>query len=229
MPCIGLTASTQRAAHLYVEALKPWGVEPWVLIPPFSQKIEGVMDQLDGLLVTGSADIHPSHYGQNPDSPERLSLNQAQGRIELLLIRGAMERDIPVLGICRGLQSINVAAGGSFLQDIPNHRATCCDGICVAARHRIWISPGSKLAATIGAGGQVRVNSLHHQGIREAQKSPDLIASAYSLEDAIIEGLESPSHTWVVAVQCRPERQDEVPRQFQRLFQELVSRARDTE
>ena len=228
MTRIGVTASTQRAARLYVEALKPWGAEPRVLVPRSSQQIEEVLDQLDGLLVTGGEDIHPSHYGQEPDPEAGLELNPARDRMELPLLQAALKRDLPVLGICRGLQAINVAAGGGLLQDIPDHRAIRRDGGWAAAHHRIWVSPGSKLAAAIGSGGQVRVNSLHHQGLREAQKSPDLIASAYSLEDAIIEGLESPSHTWVIAVQCHPERQDEVPRQFQRLFQELVARAGDS-
>ena len=93
--------------------------------------------------------------------------------------------------------------------------------------HRIWISLGSKLAAAIGAGGTVRVNSLHQNGLREAHKSPRVIASAYSPSDFLIEGLESLHHTWVLGIQCHPERTDEVPRQFQRLFQSLAIRAEE--
>ena len=91
--------------------------------------------------------------------------------------------------------------------------------------HPIYLSPGSKLAAMLGTGGFFRVNSLHHQGLREAQKSPRLLASAYSLEDVVIEGLESPKHSWVVGVQFRPERQDEVPTVFKNLFRAFVERA----
>ncbi|MCH7653041.1 MAG: gamma-glutamyl-gamma-aminobutyrate hydrolase family protein, partial [Chloroflexi bacterium] len=87
------------------------------------------------------------------------------------------------------------------------------------------ISPGSKLAAVVGSGGFVRVNSRHHQGIKEPQKSSELLASAYSLEDGYIEALESPGHRWVIGVQFHPERRMEVPPHFDRLFQSLVERA----
>ena len=94
-----------------------------------------------------------------------------------------------------------------------------------AALHRIFIAPGSKLAAIVGAGGFVRVNSLHSEAIREPQKSPAMLASAYSVEDAVIEAIESPAHDWAIGVQFQPERSGELPRQFERLFQGLVQRA----
>ena len=93
--------------------------------------------------------------------------------------------------------------------------------------HHIYISPGSKLAAVVGSGGIVRVNSYHHQAVREAHKSPRLLASAYSLEDGLVEALESPVHRWVIAVQFHPERRMELPPHFDRLFQSLVERAEE--
>ena len=71
----------------------------------------------------------------------------------------------------------------------------------------------------------MRLNSIHHQGLREAQKAPDLLAIAYSLDDGLIEGLESPAHDWVIGVQCHPEREKEVPSSFRRLFQAFMERA----
>ena len=91
--------------------------------------------------------------------------------------------------------------------------------------HRIFIAPGSKLAATVGSGGFVRVNSRHRRGVTEAQRSPSLMASAYSLEDGVIEALEVPHHRWVVGVQFQPERRGELPPHFDRLFEALVDKA----
>ena len=85
--------------------------------------------------------------------------------------------------------------------------------------HQVYVSPGSKLAAVVGSGGFFRMNSRHHQGLRDAQRAPALLASAYAVEDGVIEALESPSHAWVIGVQCHPERESEVPRGFLRLFQ----------
>ena len=116
-----------------------------------------------------------------------------------------------------------LAAGCS--RTSPGHNIELKDGHWASAHHSIFLSPGSKLAAILGMGGFFRVNSLHHQGLREAQKAPRLLASAYCVEDGIIEGLESPDHRWVVGVQCHPERHDEVPKAFVNLFTAFVERA----
>jgi len=89
----------------------------------------------------------------------------------------------------------------------------------------LYLAPGAKAAAVIGSAGFFRVNSLHHQGLREAQRSPQLMSIAYSVDDGLIEGLESPQHSWVIGLQCHPERQDEVPRSFSNLFAAFLDRA----
>jgi putative glutamine amidotransferase len=132
---------------------------------------------------------------------------------------------MPVLAICRGMQVLNVAFGGQLIQDLPGHRAELEEGKRGFMQHLIYVSPGAKTAAIIGSAGLFRVNSSHHQGLREAQRSPRLMASAYSVEDGLIEGLESPEHSWVIGLQCHPERQDEVPRLFANLFAGLSDRA----
>ena len=86
-------------------------------------------------------------------------------------------------------------------------------------------TPGAKAAAVIGSAGFFRVNSLHHQGLNEAQRSPRLMTTAYSVEDGLVEALESPEHSWVIGFQCHPERQDEVPRSFANLFAAFLDRA----
>ena len=98
--------------------------------------------------------------------------------------------------------ALNVAAGGSMVE-VDGHAADPGDGD-KPAYHRIYIAPGGKLAATVGSGGFVRVNSRHRHGVREAQKAPGLLATAYSLEDGVIEALESPEHAWVIGVQFHP-------------------------
>ena len=144
---------------------------------------------------------------------------------ELGLLGFALKRDMPVLGVCRGMQLLNLFFGGGLPRDVPGHGPELRDGRWEAVQHSIYLSPGSKLAAMLGMGGFFQVNSLHREGLREAQKSPRLLASAYSLEDGIIEGLESPEHSWAVGVQCQPERQGEVPKAFANLFVSFLERA----
>lgn len=225
MPVIGVIASSEQEALDYLEAMAPWGIESLLLIPGATLSVEETLERIHGLLVTGGEDIDPVHYGHELGPGVCLELNPARDALELPLLRAALEWDLPVLGLGRGLQALNVAAGGSLLQDIPDHRQLRDDGEWESAYHRIWVSPGSKLAAAIGSGGRVRVNSLHHQGLREAQKSPRLLASAYSLEDRVIEALESPYHRWVLAVQFHPEWRRQLPRQFQRLFEFFAERS----
>ena len=180
------------------------------------------ISRLGGMLICGGGDIHPRRYGQEPAADVELEPNEGRDGMELSLLAEALEADVPTLCIGRGMQVLNVALGGALIQDIPCHSAHLEGDERVSAYHRIYISPGSKLAAIVGSGGFVRVNSRHHQG--EAQKSR-LLASAYSLDDGVIEALESPYHRWIVGVQFHPERRGEMPPHFDRLLQSLVDRA----
>lgn len=137
----------------------------------------------------------------------------------------AIERDMPVLGVGDGMIALNAAFGGAPPTGVDGHDVEREDGEPVSAYHRIYIAPGSKLAAIVGSGGFVRVNSRHAAGLREGRKSPRLLASAYGLDDGVVEALESPEHDWVIAVQFNPERRMELPPHFDRLFQGLVERA----
>ena len=141
------------------------------------------------------------------------------------LIKAALSAELPVLGVGSGMQALNVALGGRPGPDAIGHGLVEQEGEWVSSFHRIYISPGSKLAAVVGAGGFVRVNSRHPTGIREVQKAQSLKASAYSLEDGFIEALESPDRRWAMAVQFHPERRKEIPPHFDRLFETLVARA----
>ena len=223
-PVIGITASSKAQARRYVDGVQRSGGTPWLVLPGHRLSPEDTLRRMGGLLVTGGPDIDPSWYGQEPAGDED-ETEPARDAVEIPLLKAALDEDMPVLGICRGMQALNVALGGRLIADISGHDVTEQDGEEVSSYHRIYIAPGSKLAAIVGSGGFVRVNSLHHQGLKDAQRSPHLMTSAYSLEDGIIEALESPGHSWAIGVQFHPERRMEVPPHFDRLFQSLVERA----
>jgi gamma-glutamyl-gamma-aminobutyrate hydrolase PuuD len=223
VPVIGVAASDADWARTYREAAERGGMETRLLLPDDPDNVQETLNSLDGILLTGGADIDPSHYNQEPDPAAGLDKpNHPQDRWEIALLEAAMQADMPVLGICRGMQLMNVVFGGRLIQHLPGHRTE--DDSRKSAYHRVYISPGSKLAAILGSGGFVQVNSRHHQGVSEAQKAPSLMASAYSLEDGIIEALESPAHDWVIGVQWHNENVEELPKNFGNLFLALAER-----
>ena len=141
------------------------------------------------------------------------------------LVEAAIESGMAVLCISGGLHLLNEVFGGGPAAPVGSHGPVEDEGRPGSAYHRIFIAPGSKLAAIVGSGGFVRVNSRHAYGITEAVRSPRLAASAYSLEDGVVEALESPEHRWVIGVQFRPDLRGEIPPHFDRLFQSLIDRA----
>ncbi len=220
-PIVAVTASKAKYAEPYTACVERAGGEPWVVLPDHGVAPQEVLDRAQALVLSGGADIHPSNYGGTLGADEKLLLNPERDEMEIALAREALDADLPIYGICRGMQILNVAMGGSLIRDLAAHAVTAGESVY----HRIYIAPGSKLAAVVGSGGFVRVNSRHRHGARDAHKSRSLLASAYSLEDGIIEALESPDHRWVIGVQFHPERRLEVPPHFDRLFQSLVERA----
>ena len=223
MALIGVAASDADWARTYLEAAEWGGAETRLLLPDSPERVPHAVDSIDSLLLTGGADIHPPRYNREPDPSAGLDAPaHEQDEWEIALLQAALERDMPVLGICRGMQLLNVVFGGQLIQHLPGHRRE--DGIGGSAFHRVYISPGSKLAAIVGAGGFVRVNSRHHQGVSEPVKAPYLMASAYSLEEGLIEALESPYHDWVIAVQWHNENREELPKSFGNLFLALAER-----
>ena len=225
MGMIAVTSINSRNVLKYQEAAERAGAQVRVLTPHKNTRIDEMLHGVGGLLLTGGPDIDPVLYGDIPDKTASLELAPALDQLEYTLLDHALAVDMPVLAICRGMQLLNVAFGGKLIQDIPHHRSRSKNGMVRSEYHQIYLSPGSKLAAILGMGGFFRVNSIHHQGLREAQKATRLLASAYSLEDGLIEGLESPEHDWVVGIQCRPERIKEVPKIFINLFTAFVERA----
>lgn len=232
MTTIAITSADPRNARRYTKIMESLGAQVRLLTPKNDGTTVGacgrtplLMDGIGGLLLPGGPDIDPLLYGASPDPQAGLEVCRSLDDLELQLLGYALDHDMPVLAICRGMQLLNVAFGGRLIQNLPGHRAEQQDGHWVSKNHLIYLSPGAKAAAVIGMAGFFRVNTYHHQGLREPQKSPRLMATAYSVDDGIIEGLESPEHSWVIGLQCHPERQEEVPRLFANLFAAFHDRA----
>jgi putative glutamine amidotransferase len=175
--------------------------------------------EVDGLLLPGGWDVDPSFYGEARDE-KTLETDPELDVTELRLFQQAREREIPVLGICRGQQVINVAMGGSLVQHIEHHDARAIGRKHLA--HAVEVDPSSELGRASGEE-EIRVNSLHHQAV--GKLASGLHPSARG-EDGTVEGVESDDGL-IVAVQCHPE---ELTAEFpwaRTLFERFVARARD--
>ena len=230
LPCmvtVAVTSDGPRNARRYIEVMEHLGVQVRLLLPgdAGSRPTEELMEGVGGLLLPGGPDVDPVLYDASPDPSAGLEVCRPLDDLDLRLLNYALQLDMPVLAICRGMQIMNVAFGGTLIQDLPDHRPGQSNGRWVSKIHLIFLSPGCKAAAIIGMAGFFRVNSRHHQGLWEGQRSPRLMATAYGVDDGLIEGLESPEHSWVIGLQCHPERQDEVPVLFANLFAAFGERA----
>ena len=218
-----IAVSVRDDASSYLDAITRANAVPWQIRADYGLEPREILPRTGALVLGDGPDINPVRYGQSPNA--EIETDDARDEMEIRLVREALDVDLPIYGIGRGMHILNVAMGGRLLRRVEGHAAESEDSDVRSARHHIYISPGSKMAAVVGSGGFVRVNSLHRAGMREAQKSPYLLASAYSLEDGLIEALESVNHRWVIAVQFSPQRRMEVPPHFERLFQSLAERA----
>jgi putative glutamine amidotransferase len=196
-PRVALTFSNESKIGPYETALREAGLEP-VRNPPS-------LESLAGLVLSGGSDINPVHYGQAPlkeiDSPE-----DQRDALELRLVKEALDAGLPVLGICRGLQLLNVALHGTLIQhlgstDAHRVRPENAEPGKHPAAHRIWVAPETRLAQIVGAGGH-DVNSRHHQAIENL--GDGLTVSAIAA-DGVIEAVEKPGAAFVLAVQWHPE------------------------
>jgi len=182
----------------YVDSLRRAGAIP-VLIPPQPENAADVVDDLDGVLLAGGDDFDPAAYGE-PRHPTVEPMDPRRQENELSLARIARERGIPTLGICLGVQVMNVAAGGTLIQHIESdidHTSEPSD----RHRHEVAIDGGTRLARIVGER-ELEVNSSHHQAIKEIGDGLRVTAHA---PDGIVEGLEDPRHPFYVGVQWHPE------------------------
>jgi len=236
-PVIGLCAALERArwsvwdqpAALlpsnYITALSRAGALT-IMIPPDQSLIEDpgqALDLIDGLVLAGGADIDPASYGE-PAHPKTVDVVPERDAAEIALTRAAIERDLPLLGICRGMQLINVACGGTLVQHLPDvvgheeHRRVI--GSFDGSDHDVTLAEGSLAAAAAGEETHVSM-SHHHQAVDRLGEG--LIVSGTSEYDRFPEALEMPGRLFVLGVQWHPEA-DESSRVIQALV-DAASRA----
>jgi putative glutamine amidotransferase len=210
----------------YVRSVEQAGSIPLVLPPVRPQDVGAILDRLDGVVLSGGVDVDPALYGQAPH-PKLGRVNRRRDDFELALVAEALRRDVPILAICRGHQVLNVATGGTLVQDIAStiEGAMRHEGKGPRSRHshRVDLAAGSRLQGILGQG-TVPVNSIHHQAVDRLGEG--LVASARCPEDGIVEGLEMPDRRFVLGVQWHPESFWKGPGSFQVLFDAHASACR---
>ncbi len=218
----GTPVPLQTVNQAYVSALQSAGAVP-IGVPLGFASLDS-LTFATGLVLPGGADVAPSRYGSSAHPTS--DWDQRLDELEFPLVHWALTRGMPILGICRGLQVLNVALGGSLVQDLPSERASSVQHPSPGARdlltHDLHIEEGSLLASALGTT-TMRVNSLHHQGIDRL--APGLRASALA-PDGLIEGLEAADGSWVLAVQFHPEELYREHPTAQHLFQSFVAECR---
>ncbi|HWP29921.1 MAG TPA: gamma-glutamyl-gamma-aminobutyrate hydrolase family protein [Chloroflexota bacterium] len=216
-PLIGISCAPQaphgrrpagfRQNRSYARAIVAAGGLP-VLVPLLDDEaaLRALYERLDGLLLPGGGDVNPACYGEAPRPDSGIDgVDDLLDHVELTLARWALAEGKPLLGICRGQQALNVAAGGTLYQDIQTQLA---GALChqhpearTALVHPITVAPDSRLAAVLGAT-ELRVNSIHHQAVKAL--APGFRAVAYA-PDGVLEGIEHEHHPFALAVQFHPE------------------------
>lgn len=197
---VGRSSSPGENLLRYLDLLVRSGADPVLLTPGTSTQL---LDRIDGLLVPGGPDITPAAYGQQP-GPHLGATSPELDELEMAAITAARERAVPILGICRGQQMVNVALGGTLLQHVDGHPTWSGDPSAPA--HEVAIEPGTYLREAIGAN-SLTVNSGHHQAVDRV--APSLRVAARSA-DGHIEALEAPE-LHVLAVQWHPEEMPDDP------------------
>jgi putative glutamine amidotransferase len=226
VPVIGVT----RCSRLddYLASIEQSGAQPRVL--EVSESPRAVLQTVDGVLLTGGGDVDPALYGESRhDSVE--DAEPGRDEFEIDLARRAMERDLPILAVCRGAQVLNVAAGGTLVQDIPtavtSDLAHSVKEPKDSIAHEIRVAADTRLHAALGgamdASSTCGVNSRHHQSV--GKLGHEMVASA-TAEDGVIEGIEVPYRSFCVGVQWHPENFWRTG-EFKPLFDAFVAAARE--
>jgi putative glutamine amidotransferase len=219
-----------RRNRLYLDAVERHGATPVPLDASTPPDDRGrALAAMDGLLLSGGADVNPSLYGQPVEGAR--GVETGRDALERAAWDAAEARGVPVLGICRGLQAMNVFAGGRLRQHVDGHAGPGW-GYGEALTHPLRLIPGTRMTrilypANVG-GGVLTVNSYHHQGVLRADLAPRFAASgvAASADGELVEAFESTGGPFRMAVQCHPERTESTPRAFEGLFAFFVAACR---
>jgi len=241
-PVIGIATQTLEAVpgelpacwimgQRYVNVLRSVGAVPWLipLLPDDLGTIREIYDRLDGVFLTGGVDVDPSRYGEaklatcgRTDPP--------RDEVEIQLVRWALADRKPILAVCRGIQVVNVALGGSLFQDVASqvpaalkhdYFPTKTNPARDALVHPIEVQRGTVMADLVG-GGPLPVNSMHHQAIKAL--APGLVPSAFA-PDGLIEGVEGAPGQYLVGVQWHPEELADRDPVMRRLFSSFITNA----
>jgi putative glutamine amidotransferase len=238
IPVIGITSNSvagdeKRSAQVtlsqtYIQAVLRAGGAP-ILLPPdlAGEALQSVLDHLDGLLISGGSDIDPARFNGVPH-PRVYGIDPARDEMEIMLVRLATVQGKPFLGICRGIQSINVALGGSLFTDIGDQLSGALHHDCYPdlsrdyMAHTVAVTPESRLASIL-KDAIVPVNSLHHQGIERLAPMLQPVAIA---PDGLIEAVELEDHPFGLGVQWHPECLQEHPAQ-RAIFSAFIEAAKE--
>jgi len=220
----GVAIRNAPKADAYLSAVYSTGLEPVKLTP--GDRVD--LDEIDGLVLTGGADVNPARYGEER-VPECDEPDDKRDDFETSLVQEALSWEIPILGICRGIQLLNVALGGTLIQHLATtaaHRAKNPEDPPGrhGAVHTVRVTPASRLASIVGDG-EYAVNSRHHQAIGRVAAPLAVTAVA---GDGVIEAVEMPGDGFVVAVQWHPEDRVLVSDGDRRLFEAFAEAVRGT-
>jgi putative glutamine amidotransferase len=191
------------------------------------ETLRSLYERLDGLCLSGGVDVDPQHYGEAPH-PRLGNVDRARDATELALARWALHDDLPILGICRGIQVLNVAAGGSLVQDISaqmpgarRHDYALADAPWERCTQTVRVAPDSRLAQILGAT-IVPTNSFHHQAVKALGSGLTPVAWT---EDGVTEAVEDATQRFIIGVQWHPEGMFHTDAAARRLFEAFVSAA----
>lgn len=223
----------QKSTKNYLATLAEYGVESVILAPDRAVTVPGgaiyhpdevgrlpaaVLDRLDGLILSGGGDVHPSYFGEPLNGAEPDSIDLKRDELELHLGQAALALDVPIFGICRGCQVLNVAAGGKMVQHFDHHRSAPDQ----TRYHNVVFTESSQLRQIIGQP-VLTVNTFHHQGLDRTTLAPMFTPTGFAEPDTwLVEAYESPSHRWVVGVQWHPERIFELEAGHRRLWESFL-------
>lgn len=193
----------------YIRALARAGLNA-VLVTPAHEPaaVDRLVATCNGLVLTGGEDVDPRRYGEEA-MPELGEVNPRRDAMEYKALDAALERDLPVFGICRGMQLLNVYFGGTLYQDLATQRGRDLkhyqDAPWGQHQHAVQCEPGSRLQQILGECVPLQINSFHHQAVKDL--APNMACTALA-DDGLVEGIEATDHDWIVGVQWHPERHE---------------------
>ncbi len=223
IPRQGGRSPQQALPTPYVEAVWQAGGLP-VLIPNVPEAVSTYAEELHGLLLSGGGDVHPARYTSEPKHPAVYGIVPERDETEIGLVHFAIQRDVPLLAICRGIQVLNVALGGTLLQDIeacvPGALPHSTPDDAPARQHSVSLEPRSRVASVLGTTNLI-VNTFHHQAVARPGEGVRVVGRA---PDGVVEAVEVEKCTFVIGVQWHPEL---LSTPHDRLFVALVGAAGD--